>query len=71
MYNHHLIAIHKAMLDMSKNGSLIASYEEIASKAKTSRRSVARGINELIAMNKLHKIHAKGRSITNIYEVKP
>lgn len=70
MLYHHKNAIHTAMLFMSKDGILVASYEEIAKAAKTRRRSVARAIVELCNDGLVKRTHGKGRSITNIYEVR-
>lgn len=67
MYHRNLNAVYHAMEELCKNGCVIASYEEIASKALVSRRSVARALNQLEKDSVIKRIHAKGRGITNIY----
>lgn len=72
MYKKNLQSVHDAMKQLAVDGELDdVSYEQIAAEAETSRRSVARAISELIAQGKVRRIHAKGRSVTNLYEVKP
>lgn len=54
---------------LEANGSVIASYEEIAAASKASRRTVARAIDYFCQKKLVRRIHAKGRGITNIYEL--
>ncbi len=59
------------MRSLEHNGSVIASYEEIASASRASRRTVARAIDHFCRNKLVHRIHAKGRGITNIYWSSP
>lgn len=69
MYIRNKIAVFDAMVCLSKNNELLASYEEIASKAQLPRRTVARAITELVDSGYIKRTHAKGRGITNIYHI--
>lgn len=70
MYKENVQQVYEAIKALSVDGELLASYEQIASKANCSRRTVARAINVLCAEGKINRLHAKGRGITNIYTIK-
>lgn len=69
MYNRNLAKVQKAMYELSNKGDLAASYEEIAKQSGVPRRTVARAINMLEEDGLIKRIHAKGRGITNLYQV--
>lgn len=71
MQKHHKNHIFNCLIQMQVNGQIIASYEEIAQKSETSRRSIARAISEFVSEGKIKRIHAKGRGVTNIYSITP
>ena len=70
VYAHNRDKVYNAMISLSDEGELAASYEEISSAAGVPRRTAARVIKELEADGSLTRIHAKGRGITNIYHIR-
>jgi DNA-binding IclR family transcriptional regulator len=70
MYKNNLERVYIAIRDLAENGiAHDISYEDIAKKSGVPRRTTARAIAGLVRQGRIKKIHAKGRSICNIYEV--
>jgi DNA-binding GntR family transcriptional regulator len=69
MLGRNVDAVFSAMRLLSRNGIVLASYEQISAKSNIPRRTVARAINELIKRGNINRTHAKGRGITNIYSI--